>query len=89
MLLPYVETRLSNKEILTLATNVLSIGLTTIEQEPFPRDEYCTDSKINGTYYLWYDSAYTEEQLFEYNFKDNKIFLNNNQRVYIPQYEKF
>ena len=59
----------------------------TIEQERFPRDEYCNDAEINGTYYLWYDADYTEEQMFEYIFNDNKIFLNANQPVYTPQYE--
>ena len=86
-LLPYVETSLSNKEILALAVNVLSIDTATIEQERFPRDEYCNDAEINGTYYLWYDADYTEEQMFEYIFNDNKIFLKANQPVYTPQYE--
>lgn len=86
-LLPYVETSLSNKEILALAVNVLSMGTATIEQERFPRDEYCNDAEINGTYYLWYDADYTEEQMFEYIFNDNKIFLKANQPVYTPQYE--
>ncbi|WP_052406488.1 LCP family protein [Clostridium culturomicium] len=86
-LLPYVETSLSNKQILTLAANVLSMSTATIEQERFPRDEYCNDAEINGTYYLWYDADYTEEQMFEYIFNDNKIFLNANQPVYTPQYE--
>lgn len=86
-LLPYVETSLSNKQILTLAANVLSMNTATIEQERFPRDEYCNDAEINGTYYLWYDADYTEEQMFEYIFNDNKIFLNANQPVYTPQYE--
>lgn len=86
-LLPYVETSLSNKQILTLAANVLSMSTATIEQERFPRDEYCNDAEINGTYYLWYDADYTEEQMFEYIFNDNKIFLNANQPVYTLQYE--
>ena len=86
-LLPYLETSLSNKEILNLATNVLTLGTTTIDQERFPRDEYCNDAKIDDVYYLWYDAAYTEEQIFQYIFNDNKIFLNENQPIYIPQYE--
>jgi len=86
-LLPYVETSLSNKQILTLAANVLALGTSTVEQERFPRDEYCNDAKIDEVYYLWYDSEYTEEQMFEYIFNDNKIFLNANQPIYTPQYE--
>lgn len=87
-LLPYVETSLSNAEILNLSYNVLSIGTTKIEQERFPRNEYCNDAEINGTYYLWYDANYTEEQMFEYIFNDNKVFLKDNQPVYVPQHEK-
>lgn len=86
-LLPYVETSLTNKQILTLAANVLTLGTTTVEQERFPRNEYCNDARIDDIYYLWYDSEYTEEQMFEYIFNDNKIFLNANQPVYTPQYE--
>lgn len=86
-LLPYVETSLSNKQILTLGANILSMKTKKIEQERFPRDEYCNDAKINGIYYLWYDSEYTEEQILEYIFNDNKIFLNPNQPIYVPQYE--
>ncbi len=36
-LLPYVETSLSNKEIINLATNVLNLGTKNIEQERFKR----------------------------------------------------
>lgn len=86
-LLPYVETSLSNKQIITLAANVLSMSTLSIEQERFPRDEYCNDAEIDGTYYLWYDADYTEEQMFEYIFNDNRIYLNDNQPVYTPQYE--
>lgn len=86
-LLPYVETSLSDKDILTLGFNVLTLGTTSVEQERFPRDEYCNDAKIDEVYYLWYDAEYTEEQMFEYIFNDNKIFLNDNQPIYVPQYE--
>lgn len=81
-LLPYVETSLSNKEIINLAANVLNLGTKNIEQERFPRDEYTQNSKIDGVFYLCYDEDYTEEQIHEYIFNDRKMWLEPNQKVY-------
>jgi len=81
-LLPYVETSLSNKEIINLAANVLNLGTKNIEQERFPRDDYAKNSNINGVFYLCYDEAYTEEQIHEYIFNDRKMWLEPNQKVY-------
>lgn len=81
-LLPYVETSLSNKEIINLAGNVLNLGTKNIEQERFPRDDYAKNSNINGFFYLCYDEAYTEEQIHEYIFNDRKMWLEPNQKVY-------
>ncbi|WP_346939692.1 LCP family protein [uncultured Clostridium sp.] len=81
-LLPYVETSLSNKEIINLAANVLDLGTKNIEQERFPRDDYAKNSNINGVFYLCYDEAYTEEQIHEYIFNDRKMWLEPNQKVY-------
>jgi len=81
-LLPYVETSLSNKEIINLAANVLNLGTKNIEQERFPRDEYTKNSKIDGVFYLCYDEDYTEEQIHEYIFNDRKIWLEPNPKVY-------
>ncbi|HAY3898110.1 TPA: LCP family protein [Escherichia coli] len=81
-LLPYVETSLSNKEIINLATNVLNLGTRNIEQERFPRDEYTHNSKINDIFYLCYDEDYTEEQIHEYIFNDRKMWLEPNPKVY-------
>lgn len=81
-LLPYVETSLSNKEIINLAANVLNLGTKNIEQERFPRDEYTQNSKIDGVFYLCYDEDYTEEQIHEYIFNDRKIWLEPNPKVY-------
>ena len=88
-LLPYVETSLSNKEILNLAANVLNLGTKDIEQERFPRDEYSHNSSINDIFYLCYDEAYTEEQVHEYIFNDRKMWLEPNQKVYNHDAEHF
>lgn len=88
-LLPYVETSLSNKEIINLAANVLNLGTKNIEQERFPRDEYSHNSMINGVFYLCYDEAYTEEQVNEYIFNDRKMWLEPDQKVYNHDAEHF
>lgn len=73
-LLPYVETSLSNTEILTLGTQVLSIGNFNIEQQRFPRDEYSENSLINDIFYFTFDEEATREQIYEYIFNDKKLW---------------
>ncbi|MEG1256438.1 LCP family protein [Clostridium sp.] len=94
-LLPYVETSLSNKEIINLGANVLNLGTANIEQERFPRDEYSHNSEIwtpsvgLNIFYLCYDEAYTEKQMHEYIFNDRKLWLEDNQKVYIHDNEHY
>lgn len=71
-ILPYVQTNLSAKEILSLSTKVVAIGRNGLEQERFPRDEYCWGDTINGIYYLVFDEAATKQQMMDYIFNDKK-----------------
>lgn len=41
-LLPYVETSMTNMEILNMGTDVMKLGVNNIEQERFPIDGYCS-----------------------------------------------
>lgn len=88
-LLPYVETSLTNKEIIDLGANVLNLGTKNIEQERFPRDDYSKNSMIDGIFYLCYDEEYTEQQVHEYIFNDRKMWLEPNQKVYNHDAEHF
>lgn len=88
-LLPYVETSLTNKEILDLAYNVLTLGTKDIKQERFPRDEYLTSTDIDRTFYFCYDEEYTAQQVHEYIFNDRKLWLEPNPKVYVPDIEKY
>lgn len=71
-ILPYVQTNLSANDILALSTKVASIGTNGLEQERFPRDEYCWGENINGVYYLVFDEAATKQQMMDYIFDDKK-----------------
>lgn len=71
-LLPYVQTNLSANEILSLSTKIVTIGRNGLEQERFPRDEYCWGDNINGVYYLVFDEATTKQQMMDYIFNDKK-----------------
>lgn len=73
-LLPYVETSLSNSEILSLGTQVLSMNNTQLEQARFPRDEYSENALINGIYYFTFDESIAREEIHDYLFKDNKLW---------------
>ena len=72
--LPMVQTSLDYSKILELGTEVLKMGVTTLEQERFPLDGYCQGEMINGVYYLTFDKALTAEQLYNYIFEDVQIW---------------
>lgn len=71
-ILPMVKTSLDYSEILNLGNEVLKMGVTNLEQERFPRDEYCEGKMISGIYYLTFDKEQTVQQLHDYIFDDIK-----------------
>jgi len=73
-LLPFVETSLTNSEILSLGTQVLSMNNAQLDQARFPRDEYSENSIINGIFYFTFDENIAREEIHEYLFKDSKIW---------------
>ena len=72
--LPMVQTSLDYSKILELGTEVLKMGVTTLEQERFPLDGYCQGEMINGVYYLTFNKSLTVEQLHNYIFEDVRIW---------------
>ena len=72
--LPMVKTNFNSAEILQLGTEVLSMGVASLEQERFPLDGYCEGKMIDGIYYLTFDKDATVNQLHEYIFEDKKIW---------------
>lgn len=73
-MLPMVQTSLDYSKILELGTEVLKMGVTTLEQERFPLDGYCQGEMINGVYYLTFNKVLTVEQLHNYIFEDVRIW---------------
>ena len=69
-ILPMVQTNLDYSEILILGNEVLKMGVTTLEQERFPRDGYCEGKMIDKIYYLTFDKENTVQQLHDYIFED-------------------
>ena len=67
-----VQTNLDYSEILNLGNEVLKMGVTTLEQERFPRDGYCEGKMIDKIYYLTFDKENTVQQLHDYIFEDIK-----------------
>lgn len=70
--LSMLQTSLDYSKILELGTEVLKMGVTTLEQERFPLDGYCQGEIINGVYYLIFNKSLTVEQLYNYIFEDIK-----------------
>lgn len=77
-ILPMVQTNLDYSEILNLGNEVLKMGVTTLEQERFPRDGYCEGKMIDKIYYLTFDKENTVQQLHDYIFEDVKKMVVNN-----------
>lgn len=71
-LLPMIKTSLSNGDIIKTGTSILSSGMKNLEQERFPLDEFSKGKKINGIYYLTFNSTATKEQIHKYIFEDVK-----------------
>ena len=71
-ILPMLQTNLDYSEILNLGNEVLKMGVTTLEQERFPRDGYCEGKMIDKIYYLTFDKENTVQQLHDYIFEDIK-----------------
>ena len=72
--LSMLQTSLDYSKILELGTEVLKMGVTTLEQERFPLDGYCQGEMIDGVYYLTFDKTSTVEQLHNYIFEDIRIW---------------
>lgn len=73
-LLPYVETSLSNSEILTLGTEVLSMGSLSVEKERFPRADYSENAIINDVFYYTFDEDIARQEIYDYLFNDKKTW---------------
>lgn len=51
-LTPYIETSLSNTQMIGYATSLFSSGISTMENSRLPLDEYAEEGTWNGTFYL-------------------------------------
>lgn len=71
-LLPYVETSMSNMDILSAGTKVMKLGVSNIEQERFPIDGYCSGLFVGNIWYLNVDLDVTGKQIDDYIFNDIK-----------------
>lgn len=69
---PYISTSLSTTDMVSLGTDLLSVGSKTLEQERFPRDAYCEGKIISEIYYLTFDTEATKQQIQNYIFEDKK-----------------
>lgn len=71
-LLPYVQTSLSNGDILNMGLKVSKSGIKNIEQQRFPLENFSEGKLINEIYYLTFDEKATREQIYNYIFEDIK-----------------
>lgn len=71
-LIPYTETSLSTKEILGIATDCITRGITTIDWYRFPLDGYCDKLVKNKEWYLSLDIPETTEHIHKYIYEDIK-----------------
>ncbi len=71
-LLPNVRTSLSNMQVISLGTKVLSSGISGIEQQRFPLDKHSKGGYIGKVWYLQFDKDATREEIYNYLFNDIK-----------------
>lgn len=71
-ILPMIRTSLKSFDILDIGNEVLKMGISNIEQERFPLDNYSQGKMINSIYYLTFDKDATAKQIHEYIFEDKK-----------------
>lgn len=68
--LPLVTTNMDSKEILSLATSVVTNGIRTVEQNRFPEENYSSGQKIKGIYYYVFNRDKAVKSIGEYIYKD-------------------
>lgn len=69
-ILPYVETSMSSSEILNLGLSMISSGLSNLEQQEFPLENYRKGQIINNVWYWVFDETATKEHVRKYIFED-------------------
>lgn len=72
-LFPYIQTSMTNSEILSLSAEVVSKGITETDWYRFPLDGYCNQAVIKGGWYLTIDLDATKEQIHKFIYDDEKV----------------
>lgn len=70
--LPFIETNMTQEDIVKLGTSMLTLNSETVEQVRFPVDGYCQGKMIDGIYYLVIDIAATTDQIHKFIYDDLK-----------------
>lgn len=68
--LPYIQTNMSDSDILGIGTKALGVANNGLMQERFPQDGYCEGEIIDGIYYLTFNRENTKKQFMDYIFDD-------------------
>lgn len=68
--LPLVQTSMPPAEILEMGTEVIKMGVPSVEQNRFPLDGKSQGKMINGVYYLTFDIEATANEMHDYIFED-------------------
>jgi anionic cell wall polymer biosynthesis LytR-Cps2A-Psr (LCP) family protein len=71
-LLPLVKTNMNSTDMLSLATKVVTSGISTIEQNRFPQDAYASGKMISGTYFFVFEREQTLKNIGEWIYLDKK-----------------
>lgn len=71
-LLPLVKTNMNSTDMLALATKVVTSGISTIEQNRFPQDNYAAGKMISGTYFYVFERDETLKNIGEWIYLDKK-----------------
>ncbi|MGL4656686.1 MAG: LCP family protein [Sarcina sp.] len=72
-LLPTVQTNLSNSQIMSMGSEILKMGTSTIQQARLPLNQDSHGEMISGEWYLVFNQQQTNQQLHDFIFENKPL----------------
>lgn len=72
-ILPTVETNLSNSQIMTLAAEIVKMGVPSIQEARLPLNNDCHGATINGEWFLVFNQAKTNQELHDFIYNNKPL----------------
>ncbi|MDP4193364.1 MAG: hypothetical protein Q8858_17505, partial [Bacteroidota bacterium] len=67
----YVQTSMDKSEIISLAKDIITKGITTVEQIRLPLDDHVKTTYVKGTYFLGWDVEPSLQALHQFIYEED------------------